>query len=365
MGQLDFGNAHEGSALTAVTIDSMNTDGAGDDNETRYSNTDWPKYWGYFNKHPELKSAILMKAIWNVGKGFEVSDPKTQTILDHISGWGKDTFEDILFNMEVNRRIGGDAFAEIIRDEKTDTIVNLKVLDPGSVDIICDKKGILKRYEQRLKIGTKQQTYHKFNPDEILHLTNNRLADQIHGISDIESLDTTVLAELESFQDCRKTMRQIANPFIIFHLKSDDPTKIAALDTKMKNVRNDGDGYMIIPDDENIITTEVVQLNVNQIILQWRNDVIGRFYRALGMPMILFGAQGSTESGSKMEYFAHEQVFEHDQRFIEKQLWNQLQIKIDLTPPTSMAQDLGRDEAKDANQGLEIQPSDTTAGVGR
>ena len=50
--------------------------------------------------------------------------------------------------------------------------------------------------------------------------------------------------------------------------------------------------------------------------------------------------------------------------YIEKQVWNQLALKIDLIPPTSLLPNLQTDEAKDANQGLELQRGDVTPGVG-
>src|SRR3990167_9000272 len=129
-----------------VTVNALNTDGAGDQDETEWQNTSWAQYWGYFNEIADLKSAMLMKAIWNVGKGY-IADPETTVIFDHITGWGKDTFEDILFNMEVIRRVGGDSYAEIIRADDG-TIINLKPLDPGTIRIVVNKKGIIKRYEQ-------------------------------------------------------------------------------------------------------------------------------------------------------------------------------------------------------------------------
>jgi hypothetical protein len=100
------------------------------------------------------------------------------------------------------------------------------------------------------------------------------------------------------------------------------------------------------------------------MILTWRDDIRNKFYRAVGMPLVIFGQAGATESGGKIEYLAHEQVFERDQRFLEKQIWNQLFLKIDLLPPTSLLNNLQTDQMKDANQGLEIQPQDVTAGKG-
>ena len=328
--------------------------------ETEYFNGDWTKQWGYFNEHPELKSAILMKAIWNVGKGYTCKNPRDEVILDLIIGTGKSTFLDILFNMEVTRRVGRDAYCEIIRDEKSGMLLNLKSINTGTMKHIYDKKGMLKRYEQLVNGKTI-----KFEPNEIFHLSNNMLVDQGRGISDIESLDKTLLAELESFADTKELMKRVTRPFIIFKIKSSDTTTINAIDAKITDIMNKNKSAMLIPDDENIISYEVVQINPSQLIFAWRNEISNRFYRALGMPLIIFGAANSTESGSKMEYFAHEQVFEHDQKYIESQVKRQLGITIDLIPPTSMAPALAQDTMKDGmTQGIGMQPNDTQAGVG-
>src|SRR3990167_6008194 len=127
----DMSNVVKNAAVASMQVDS-----AGSQEETTWENADWSKQWGYFNTIPELKSAIIMKAIWAVGKGY-IADPETSVILDHISGWWKDTFDDILFNMEIIKSIGGDAYAEIIRgDDKAKTIINLKPLDPGSMRVV-------------------------------------------------------------------------------------------------------------------------------------------------------------------------------------------------------------------------------------
>jgi len=180
-----------------ITVSPMTTDGATGQDEYTWQNNNWSQYWGYFNDEDlgELKNAFIMKSIWTVGKGY-TTDPETTVILDHISGWGKDTFSDILFNMDLMSRLAGDSFAEIIRDKETNTLINLKVLDPGSIKIVVDKKGILKRYEQTNKITGEPLI---FQPDEILHFSHNRFADAVHGISDIVSIKNTILAEKESF----------------------------------------------------------------------------------------------------------------------------------------------------------------------
>jgi len=360
--ELDFTKATASNMtdnVEDVVVDTKVTDGASGTGETTYLNTNWSKWWGYFNAIPDLKSAMLMKAIWNVGKGYK-TDPATEIILDHIAGWGKDTFDDIMFNMEVIKRVGGDAFAEIMRDDDG-TLLNLKPLDPSSIRIVVDDLGVIVRYEQLSKTKKATKT---FKPEEIFHLCNNRLADQIHGISDIESMEKTILAEYQTFDDINKVAHRQAKPMIMFKLGTDDQTKIDAFIAKMDAATNKGEN-IYIPDDQNSVSFEVIQVNINQTLMEWRNDIRNKFYRALGLPQSIFGSAGATESGSKIEYLGHEQIFEKDQRYWEKQIWNQLYLKIDLIPPVSLLENLQTDQNKDAQQGMEIQQSDVTAGSGK
>lgn len=347
------------TTVTDVTVTPMNTDGATGQEEYTWQNTKWSEYWGYFNTIPELKSAMIMKGIWVTGKGY-TADPETKVILDHITGWGKDSFKDILYNQYLIMRLAGDSFAEIIRDKDTNLLLNLKPLDPSSIKIVVDSKGILLRYEQVNKITGKNKI---FEPEKIFHLSHNRLADQIHGVSDIESMKETILAELENFTDLKKIMHRYAKPLIIFKLKTDDQSKITAFVAKMDQAVNKGEN-VYIPDDENILSYEVVQININNIVMTWRDDIRNKFYRTLGLPLIVFGNAGTTESGGKIEYLAHEQVFSNDQLFVEEQVWNQLYLKIKLNSPVTLLENLQQDQNKDAKQGMEIQQNDVTAGSG-
>lgn len=349
------------NVMKDIQVTPLSTDGATGVEEYEWQNSNWTIQWGYFNQIPELKSALLMKATWIVGKGYDC-DPETKVILDHITGWGKDTFKDILFNLYLIARLSGDSYAEIIRADDG-TLLNLKPLDPSSIKIIVNDKGMLLRYEQVNKLSKKKMPNKHFKPDEIFHLSHNRLADQIHGVSDITTMEQTILAELENFTDLKKIMHRYSKPLIIFKLKTDDQTKINAFVTKMDNATARGEN-IYIPDDENILTHEVVQINVSEIVMRWRDDIRNKFYRTLGLPLIVFGNAGTTESGGKIEYLAHEQVFAHDQKFVEEQVWQQLNLKITLNSPVTLLENLQADQRKDANQGMEIQPNDVTAGSG-
>lgn len=361
MGELSLTSATASDMTNRVTdysVPSKEVDGVSALDETTWTNDKWAQQWGYFNSIGELKSAIYGKAVWVCGKGY-TADTETTVILDHVSGWGKDTFLDILLNMEITKRIGGDAYAEIIRDNGV--IVNIKPLDTGSMKIVVDKKGIIKRYEQVSK--TKGRENIKFEPKDIFHLSHNRLVDQIHGISDIDAIEKIILADGESFDDLKKVMHRQAKPMIMFKLGTDDQAKINAFVEKMDKATNKGEN-IYIPDDKNAVSFEVVQVDVSANVLGWRDEIRRKFYRIVNMPSVVFGEAGGTESGSKMEYLCHETFFQKDQKHLSDQIWNQLNLRIDLISPVSLLENLQTDESKDANQGLEIQRNDVTAGSG-
>ena len=346
--------------ISDVTVDKATLDGATGSKETVWFNSKWTQQLGYFNSIPDLKSALILKTIWTVGKGYE-ADIRTKTILETIKGYGKDTFRDILFNMDLIRKIGGDSYAEIIRDSKGN-LINLKPLDPGTMRIVVDEKGIIKRYEQVSK-NPKSSKVIKFQPQQIFHLTNNRIGDQIHGISDIDALEDTIVADNESFVDTKKIMHFGARPLILWKLKTDDTSKIASFVSKIDAARNLGED-MFIPDDEDVVSHEIVQTTPSPAIFNWRDDLRNKFYRAIGLPQVVPGAGGqSTESESKVIYLAFERIVHHEQKYIEDQIWQQLYLKIKLIPPATLSANLQQDQGKDVMNAA--QPSDLTAGEGR
>jgi len=357
VGQLNLSKAQSSdytNTIESLEIPAQSTDGVQEQEETEWSNSRANDFFGYFNQIPDLKNAIIMKAIWNVGKGY-TADPETKVILDHIKGYGKDTFRDVLFNMEMNRRIYGDAYAEIIRDTESKELVNIKVLDPATMKIIRNRSGAIIRYEQTSKIPNRK-VVNKFKPEDIFHISNNKVADQIHGLSDIEALESTILADQENFLDLKKLMHAQARPLILWKLKTDDQAKISAFVSKINEARKLGED-MFIPDDESIVTHEIVQINISQAIFEWRNDIRNKFYRTIGLPQIVPGAGGqSTESESKVIYTAFQQIVQHDQNYLQEQVWNQLYLKINLIHPESIIEELRQDTAKDG--GLSLKPSE-------
>lgn len=341
------------NALTAYTVDPETTDGAQDQKETEFQNADWEEDYGFYLSIPEFKTAVDAKALWTMGAGFEADEP-TALLLANIHGNSKDSFNSILKNMIKTKTISMDSFAEIIRD-KDGALVNVKPLDPSSIKIIQNRQGRIVRYEQTSKNKTPNK---KFKPEQIFHLSHDRVADEIHGTRIMKSLKWLILARNEAMTDWKKMLHMNIHPRWKIELDTDNDAEIATFKTKYDAANAKGEN-MYIP--KGTVEVDVLGVSPNATLnpLAWINQLNDYFFQAVMVPQILFGnAKGFTDASGKIVYLAFEQSVKAEQLYIEEQVLGQLNLEINLTFPASLQQDLISDQMKDPNQQEIVQPDD-------
>lgn len=339
---------------TLYSVPSMRTDGAGDQKETEWINTNWGNYLGYYKTIPELKVAIDAKATWTVGKGF-TSNELTTLLLMTIKGNGKDTFNSILENAIRTYHIGGDAFLEVIRNPKG-YLINLKPLDPGTIKIVANRQGIIIRYEQISKIKGVSK---KFEPKDIVHLSRNRVADEIHGVSLIPAVENIILARNEAMADMKKLMHRHVKPIVVWQLDTDDTAKIAAFKVKGDAAMEQGEN-IYIPKGA-VLPPEILAVAGNATLnpLPWIQQLNQYFFQATGVPQIIVGgSQEMTEATAKIAYLAFEQTIEEEQLYIEEQILSQLNLEIELDFPASLENDVITNKEKEGTMQAST-PEDT------
>jgi hypothetical protein len=161
----------------------------------------------------------------------------------------------------------------------------------------------------------------------------------------------------------KSVMQKFMKPRYIFHLDTDDETKIATFKTKMDQTWADGNN-IYIPKDA--VVPEQMSVSPNSTLnpQAWIESLNNYFYEACGTPKIIVGgANEFTEATAKIVYLAFQQNVEEEQLFIEEELLAQLNIVIELTFPVSLENEMLSDNKKDGD--MSSQPNETTAGSGQ
>lgn len=349
------------TAIAAYAVNQQTTDGVGDQKETRYYFTDFPKWYGYYRQIPSMKATIDAKTRWTVGRGYE-ADEITTLILDRIKGFGKDSFNSILSNLHRVMQINGDAFAEIITDEEG-VLTNLKPLDPTTICIVTNEKGIIQKYEQLGKVKGVIKVTATFKPSEMLHLSRNRTADEIHGIPFAYGMEFLSESFQEAMYDWRKVLHHNIAPMMKWIVDTDDATEISNFKTLVDNARKDFEN-IVIP--KNTVEHEVISIAPNQTMnpLPWLDQLNNYIYQAGEIPDVIIGGTASlTEASAKIKYLAFQQNIEEAQLFMEEQVLLQLNLLIKLTFPASLENEAlsARNNVQQPQiqgQGAAVEPND-------
>jgi hypothetical protein len=361
MSETNISSATYGGLTTtgnSYSVTAISTDAGGDQKEYSYQLIKFNQWLGYYKTIPELKISIDAISKWTIGKGFK-SNPITELLLMSIKGHGKDTFNSILENQIRTSKIAGDSFAEIIREDNY--LVNIKPLDPSTICIIVDDKGRIKRYEQVSKIMGKTK---KFKPNQILHLSNKRIADEVHGISIVEAVENIILSRNEAMADMKQLMHRHVKPIIKFQLDTDDATKIAEFKAKADLASDKGENLFI---PKGAVEADILSVPTNSTLnpLPWIQQLNQYFFQAVGVPQIIVGgSQEMTEATAKIAYLAFEQTIEEEQLYIEEQILLQLDLQIELEFPATLQNEMLSDNRK-AETTQASTPEDTSVkGVG-
>lgn len=313
--------------------------------ETFWENPDWPENLGYYNNIPELQQAIKSLAIWTVGKGWE-TDRTAENIIGNITGWGEDSFQTILQNMLIVKKINGDSYAEIVRNDNG-TLLNLKPLNPSRIRHVVNSKGLIIRYEEI--DPSSKAAKRTFKPSEIFHLSNDRIANEIHGTSVVKACKWVIDARNEAMNDWRRMSHR--STMRVMYIDADNSTLLSQVRTQWETAINKGE-VLILPSKKGQ-DIEVVDYEVPPVqpFLDWIRYLENFFYQAVGVPkIILGGSQDFTEASSKIGYLTFEQVYAREQRELESDIWNQLAIRLTFNRPTSLKDPIQQSEAANTGQ---------------
>ena len=352
----DLSNGVKNYSIDSKALDYANSG----ETETFYYFSNATANFGYYKTDAALKSGIDTLANWVTGRGFQALSMEQQATLELITGWGEDSFDSILNNMEVVKYVVGDAFAEIIRADNENPkskLINLRPISPERVRLVVDKHGMLKRYDTLV-----DGNWIALAKERVFHLCNGRVADEIHGTARIEACKWIIDARNEAMSDWRRLSHR--SSLRVLYVDVTNTEKIRQIREQYKEGINKGE-VIILPGKKGEIEFEDLVLPDVNAFLNWIQYLENFFYQVLGVPKaVMGGTVAVSEGNSKVGIFSWEQVYLTEQRLLEQDIWNQLYIKVTFDKPQSMMDNLQSNEAKNTSQ-MAFQPKDMKVTGGR
>ena len=321
--------------------------------ETGEAIIDFSKWHGQYRNIPELQGVLDRLAMWVVYGGddtgataekeIEFENDSHRKRFEKFTGYGKDTPEDVLFNLFRMGKICGTSMGEIIKTKKSGA-VNVKPLDPSTIKVKQDKKGFLKDFEQiSYKTGAdgKQQitTENTIKKENMFYIAWNRIADEIVGIPSGEKLKKIIDWRHQAMEDLADLFHRYVKPFWVFYVDTDDKTEIAAFNTKIEDIFNNrGKNHMTIP-EETVKSHERLAVPQYSTLdpLNWIKHLERYFLISEGVPELISGIGRETaDASARMIYLAWRIICIANQKVFEKHIYSQLGIKLKLPRPVNI-----------------------------
>jgi hypothetical protein len=326
---------------------NKNIDGFNIPKESTESSTyqaDWTKWHGIYRNIPEIRSTIDTHCKWIIGKKLKLGDAKTKEFNKRVKGIGKDTLRKILLNIKRVSKICGDCYAWAPRD-KAGRLLNLKILDSGTIEIQADEFGIIKKYVQvstkndssKLRIMTKvedKKILDEFEPKDIFHISNERIGDEIHGIPDTEKLQKIIKITQQGIMDYTTILHRFGKPTFFYEANTDDDTELDDIKDKIDKAQKNFEN-IVIPKDtlNNIEKVAVAQFSMPDP-MPWLNFIRNYFSESSGVPDIVRGRSKEVSlAAGKLEYLGFKEKIEMEQIEFSEDIEMQLGLKISFEPP--------------------------------
>jgi hypothetical protein len=339
-------------------VDAIALDAASPSDETYWYFSNATKYYGYYLTIPEIFSAANAMATWAFGAGWSTEDGDLEQELKHVVGMGKDTFAKIIWNAEVVKLVVGDAFIEVKRKKDkrgSPVIINMIPISPERVRVVFNKQGMIKRYDT-----WNGHEWRAIKKENMLHLQNKRLGDQLHGTSQIAAAEFIVKARNEALSD-ERIIKHRDKALGIAYYKTDKAGKISYANSQIEKAVKDGE-MVGLPEDT--VKIEPYPSRSSEDRTAWISYLENFFYQVFGVPRSIATSDGTSEVGGKMGNVNFEPTYAKERMDMEDDLWVQQAIKVKFEKQASLG---GlQKETIDKNSGMtNIQPNDVEATMTR
>ena len=234
---------------------------------------------------PMVYTAINLKAIHTISPWFEIEsdNPFIPKFIEEFNN--KVEMKLKLVQIMKHCFIYGNAYAEIVFDDATETqVLDFVVLDPKSMDVEYDDKGVVLNYVQKTAFKTI-----KLEPKRIAHFKINELADDFFGVGLIEPMYLTLTLWMNTENSIVNAVDR--HGFPKYHIKVGkegtpiNPDRIKNIGESFEDINSMNEFVTPWDVEINPIDTSGTLQNLDSIL----NYQLDNVSACLGVPQILLG----------------------------------------------------------------------------
>jgi len=328
----------------------------GQETESIHYLCDWTKWHGFYRKIPELRSNIDIECRWIIGKKITFKNKAAKDASKRIKGKGKETLRQIFYNLKKVSKICGDGYAWCPRD-KAGRLKNIKILDSGTMEIRADKYGIVYEYAQvaikghggHHQVGSgikgEKETLETFKPEEILHIRNEAIGDEIHGIPEPEKLLDIIKMRHQGMSDNSVIFHRYGKPTYFFEANTDDETDLAAIRDKLDKVKKNFEDAVFpkgtLEKIERVATPQYSSLDP----IPWLTHLRSYFTESSGVPELVKGKSDEVSlAAGKLNFVSFKEKIIMQQLEYEEDILNQIGLDIKLEDPIQIDLEISREQ---------------------
>lgn len=311
---------------------------------------DWNKWHGIYRKIPEVRMSIDTEARWVISKEINLKNKAAKEFAKKVKGNGKMTLRKVLFNIYRTGLVGGDSVAWAPRD-KANRLMNLKILNPGSIEFRADKFGVIKEYAQvsfsqaTSKIDGQKTTMDTWTPEEIFHFSNDPIADDIHGIPEPEKTLDIIRWRHLMMGSTATIFQRYGKPTNFFEANTDDETELEEIRAILAKAKKDFDDAVVpkgtLEKIQQVATAQYSSLDPMPFIKFLRTY----HTESSGVPDIVRGKSDEVSlAAGKLNVLSYKEKIIMRQMEFEEELEKQLGLEVEFERPTQLDVEIARTE---------------------
>ena len=310
--------------------------------------------FGYLFAIPEVWSAASALATYTTGQGWSTDNIILKEELRHVTGMGKDSFTQIMWNHEIVKLVVGDAFIEIKRLDNG-KLANMIPISPERVRIAFGKDALIKRYDV-----WNNKDWKPIKLQNMLHSQNKKIGDSVHGTSMLDPLRFAIDARNEALAD-ERVIKHRDKALGIVKYKTNNQGKITFANTQIEKAVKSGEMLGISEDTAEILPWPSRGSEDRQSMIQYLEGFI---YQNFGVQRGMITSDGTSEVGGKMASVNFTPIHGKERMELEEDLFNQQKIDVKFGEPDSLGGLVAETEEKNTGQ-TNIQPNDVEASLTR